>query len=161
MKATLFQINKKSKATGEVGLPKISIGKAKVMELGLDGDYNNYRKSMKDNDPDMAIMILSFDIIKTLRNEGWPVNPGDLGENITISGIDYSDFGPTKKYKIGNVELEISFKCDPCMNLKVLPYVGDKRINEFISTLMNRRGWYAKVLKEGKIQKGDRVIPIS
>ena len=35
--------------------------------------------------------------------------------------------------------------------LKILPYVGQEKKVEFIKTMINRRGWYAKVQKTGKI----------
>ena len=161
MISTIYQINKKPKISGEVGLPKISTQKANISKLGIDGDYNNYRFKKKKNNPDMAIMILSLDIINNLNNEGWPIKPGDLGENITFTGINYSDFAPSKKYNIGSAIIEISFICDPCMSLKVLPYVGEKHINKFIKTLIKRRGWYARVLKSGKIKVGDQLQSIN
>ena len=41
------------------------------------------------------------------------------------------------------------------MTLKHLPYIGNEKVKDFIKTLAGRRGWYAKVLKPGKIRKGD------
>ena len=155
MNPIVFQINKKPDIKGEAGLPKISTEDATVTKLGLKGDCNNFRRNKKANDPDMALMILSHDIINNLNTEGWPVKPGDLGENITLTGIDYSEFAPLKKYKIGKIEIEISFACDPCMTLHHLPYIGKEHVKFFIKTLMKRRGWYARVLKPGEIKKGD------
>ena len=160
MNASIFQINKKPEIIDEVGLPKISIKKADITKMGVNGDFNRFRKKKKNDDPNMALVILSTDIIEQLNIEGWPVKPGDLGENLTLGDIEYGELAPGKKYLIGSVEIKITFICDPCSNLKVLPYVGNSRIAKFIKTLMKRRGWYAKVLKEGSIIKGDLVIPI-
>ncbi|MDD9880320.1 MAG: MOSC domain-containing protein [Candidatus Marinimicrobia bacterium] len=151
------QINVKPDIQGEVGLPKMPINTANVTFSGIDGDYNRFRKKKKDNDPDMAIMIISTDILFELNQEGWPVQPGDLGENLTLSGMDYGSIKPGQQYKIGDVILEISFICDPCSNLYALPYVGEDRGPEFIKTLMNRRGWYARVLTRGIMKPGDGV----
>jgi MOSC domain-containing protein YiiM len=151
------QINVKPDIQGEVGLPKMPINTANVTFSGIDGDYNRFRKKKKDNDPDMAIMIISTDILFELNQEGWPVQPGDLGENVTLSGMDYGSIEPGQQYKIGDVTLEISFICDPCSNLYALPYVGEDRGPEFIKTLMNRRGWYARVLTPGIMKPGDGV----
>ena len=161
MNSKIFQINKKPNIQGEPGLPKVSTETATVTKLGIQDDYNNFRSNKKGNDPKMALMLLSYDIISQLNEEGWPVKSGDLGENIMIEGIHYSDFAPKNQYKIGNVEIEISFVCDPCMTLQNLPYIGKKNINSFIKALMGRRGWYAKVLKAGIIQKGDPLTIIS
>ena len=158
MNPSILQINKKPEIEGEVGLPKNSIEKAEITKYGIKGDFNRFRKNKKNNDPDMALLLLSSDIIDQLNTEGWPVKPGDLGENLTLINIKYDDLSPGKKYLIGSTEIEITFICDPCSNLKALPYVGNSRITEFINTLMKRRGWYAKVLKKGEIVKGDQVI---
>ena len=108
----------------------------------------------------MAVLLISTDVFGELNKEGWPVKPGDLGENLTIANIDYGTICPGQKYSIGEVEIEISYICDPCVNLNALPYVGEKRISEFMKTIMNRRGWYANVLKEGSISVGDLFILI-
>ena len=153
----LFQINKKPKSKGKPGLPKIPTHNAQVIRNGVLGDYNNFRDSKKNNDPNMALMILSTDILQDLNDEGWPVKPGDLGENLTLSNMDYSVIAPGQRYKIGGIEIEISFICDPCMTLKHLSYIGSEKVKDFIKTLVNRRGWYARVLKPGYISKGDPI----
>jgi molybdopterin adenylyltransferase len=105
-------------------------------------------------------MILSTDILDALNNEGWPVNPGDLGENLTLTNIDYSIMALGDRLKIRDVTLEISLICDPCTNLNNLPYVGKEKSASFIKTLMKRRGWYARVLKSGEVSVGDSVTLI-
>jgi len=157
MKPSVLQINKKSKTKTEVGLPKVPIDKADVTLMGINGDFNRFRSTKKDNDPKMALLVLTTDIINELNTEGWPIKPGDLGENLTLTDIDYRSLAPKQKYTIGSIQIEISFICDPCSNLKVLPYVGEVKINDFIKTLLKRRGWYAKVIKTGRIHKGDIV----
>ena len=151
------QINVKPDTLGEVGLPKMAVELANLTVSGIDGDYNRFRKKKKNNDPDMAIMILCTDILSQLNQEGWPAQPGDLGENLTLTGMDYASIEPGQQYKIGDVTLEISIICDPCSNLYILPYVGNERGPAFIKTLMNRRGWYARVLTPGAIKLGDSV----
>ena len=105
----------------------------------------------------MAVMIISMDMLNDLNNEGWPVMPGDLGENLTLENIDYSSIQPGQKYAVGSAVIEISIICDPCTNLSALNYVKNEKISEFIKTLMNRRGWYARVIKEGEVSSGDKV----
>ena len=152
---SIFQINVKPDTPGEVGLPKMPVESTIVTEWGLEGDYNRFRKKEKDNDRDMAVMGISTDILNALNNEGWPVKPGDLGENLTLANIDYASMVPGQQYKIGDVELEISIICNPCSNLYKLSYVGEEKGPQFLKTLMNRRGWYARVLKTGQISTGD------
>ena len=155
LKSKIYQINVKPKTQDGVGLPKEKVSKGIITFNGIEKDFNNYRKLKKKNTLDMAIMILSMDIINQLQLEGWPVRPGDLGENLTLDNVNYNSLKPGNKYKIGNVELQISFICAPCKKLENLKYVGLSKIGSFIKTLKNRRGWYCKVLKEGIIKGGD------
>mgnify|MGYP006084036273 CR=1 FL=1 len=157
MTITISQINIKSNTPGQVGLPKMPVETVTITKAGVEGDYNRFRKEKKKNDPDMAVMLLSTDVIDALNSEGWPVNPGDLGENITLTNIDYSILKLGDRLNIGEVSLEISLICDPCTNLNNLPYVGKDKSTSFIKTLMKRRGWYARVLKVGKVTAGDSV----
>ena len=157
MNPAVFRLHQKPKTTGEPGLPKIPIENANIELSGLSGDHNNFRFEKKKNHPDMAIMILSMDVLNDLNAEGWPVRPGDLGENITLENFSYDSIAPKQQYHIGSIIVEITIICDPCSTLRVLPYVQKKRLKEFMSTLMKRRGWYAKVLKIGEIHRGDLV----
>lgn len=154
------QINIKSNTPGQVGLPKMPVKKTIISKWGLEGDYNRFRKVKKNNDPDMAVLILSTDVLDALNIEGWPVNPGDLGENLTLTNIDYSIMRLGDMLSIGEVRLEISLICDPCKNLNNLPYVGKEKGILFIKTLMKRRGWYARVLRAGEVTTGDKVTLI-
>ena len=160
MASSVFQINVKPNTPGEVGLPKIPIDSGNFSLSGIEGDYNRFRFNKKNNDSDMAIMLISMDIIEELNNEGWPVKPGDLGENLTLANIDYRTIKPGQHYTAGQAELEISIICDPCSNLNVLPYVDEEKVSTFIKTLMNRRGWYARVIKEGLVSSGDPFLLI-
>ena len=158
MSASVIQISVKSETPGEVGLPILSVAQALVKKEGLEGDYNRARKKKKDNDPDMAVMIISTDILDQLNQEGWPVKPGDVGENLTITNIDYKKIAAGQQYLIGEAEIEISFICEPCTNLYKLPYVGTQRGPEFMAAIMNRRGGYARVLKEGSVSVGNTFL---
>ena len=157
MSASVIQISVKPDTPGEVGLPKMPVDQVWVKKEGLEGDYNRARMK-KGNDPDKAVMIISTDILDQLNQEGWPVKPGDVGENFTITNIDYKKIAAGQKYLIGEAEIEISFICEPCTNLYKLPYVGTQRGPEFMATIMNRRGWYARVLKEGLVSVGNTFL---
>ncbi|MFZ0890842.1 MAG: MOSC domain-containing protein [Thermoplasmata archaeon] len=154
-------MNRKPELPEEHGLPKAAVAEARVFKRGLDGDFNRFRHEEKRDDPGMAILIIPVETIEELNHEGWPVRPGDLGENITSQGVAYDDFTPGGKFQIGDVQLEIVKPCTPCTNLYLLPYVGEKRGPEFLRVTLGRRGWYARVLEEGSIHVGDSIRPIS
>ena len=153
--AKVIQLNVKAKKEKEVGLPKHQITEAFVTKSGMQGDFNNYRYDKMNNTEEQALLIMPIEMINKLNQEGWPLKAGDIGENLTTEGIPYNDFQPNSSFKAGDVEFEITYACDPCNNLEHLPYVGKEKGTEFIKTMVKRRGWYAKVIKEGKIKTGD------
>lgn len=156
----IVQINVKPKTPSEHGLPKTPVFSVVLSKSGLEGDYNNFRTIKKNRNPDMAVLVYPIETIHELNNEGWPIKPGDLGENFTIKGIPHLKLSPSQKYKIGECIIEISLECDPCQNLSILPYIGELKIKEFIKSLMHRRGWYARIIKEGIVKQNSLVKQI-
>jgi len=157
VRGRVFDLHRKPQALGQHGLPKPSVAEARVGPTGVDGDFNRYRHEEKRDDPGMALLILPRETLDELGREGWPVRSGDLGENITTEGVPYDAFVPGRKYRAGEVVFEISKPCTPCDNLYLLPYVGSERGPEFLKVMLDRRGWYAKVVREGKVRVGDEV----
>lgn len=156
----ILQINTRPQTDNHIGLPKACVDTAYVKLNGLEGDYNNYRKKILSNDLDRAILIFPIEMITKLNDEGWQINPGDLGENITSQGLDYKDFTLGSQYMLGDSLIEITKPCVPCHKLATLPDIGKERIKEFVQAIMNRRGWFAKVIKEGLVNKGDFIKKI-
>mgnify|MGYP001038902452 CR=1 FL=1 len=150
----ILQISVKPSTPGEHGLPKKAVDSAEIHFGGVDGDYNNFRQEKKCGEPDMAVMLITREILDDLNKEGWPVDNGDLGENLTIGDLSYTSIQPDQKYRVGTVLLQISFKCEPCTYLYSLPYLGEEKGPEFIKTIKDRRGWYARVLEEGVVKNG-------
>jgi MOSC domain-containing protein YiiM len=151
----VLQINVKPDTLGERGLPKHPVERALIKRNGLVGDFNRWRHEEAHDAPNMAVLLMPLETIQELNREGWPIRPGDIGENFTTTGIPYNSFGPGKRYKIGRAVIKITKACEPCSFLNVLPYAGkDKNI---VKAMYNRRGWYALVEQEGEIVKGDTV----
>jgi MOSC domain-containing protein YiiM len=155
----VYQINVKPMTPGARGLPKISVGSASITKNGVDGDFNVYRHEELDDDPDSAVLLMPLETLQKLNGEGWPIRPGDIGENITTEGIPYNEFSPSRKFVLGSVEVQVSRACTPCDNLFLLPYVGREKGPEFLKVMLGRRGWYARVLREGRVRKGDAIAP--
>ena len=157
MAGIVQQINVKPLTPGERGLPKRPVDSAFVSHNGLRGDFNVYRQEELKGDPDSALLLFPIETIRELNSEGWPIKPGDLGENLTTKGIRYTDFSPGKKFRMNDVSVQISRACDPCTNLFLLPYVGGSKGPAFLKVMLGRRGWYARVLAEGWVKQGDAI----
>ena len=155
MSGEIQQINVKPQTKGEHGLPKARVGSALVTRAGIEGDYNVYRHEERQDDADQALLIVPIETISELNSEGWPVKPGDLGENFTTRGIPYQSFCVGKVFAAGGLRFQISKACDPCDNLYLLSYVGASKGPGFLKVMLGRRGWYARVLREGRVKTGD------
>ncbi len=158
----VYRINVKPQTHGERGLPKVQVAFTRLLRSGLEGDFNRYRHEKKNDTSDWAVLVLPLETIQQLNKEGWPVKPGDLGENITIQGVPYEALMEGSVWQIGNgAKIQISGPCTPCTNLYELPYVGKENGPRFIKTLLNRRGMFARVLKEGVLRSADPFVKIS
>ena len=119
---------------------------------GIEGDFNRWRTDEAHGDPDQAVLLLSDEILAELRTEGWPVQRGELGENLTLAGLPADALEPGVRVRLGEVVLEVSKACDPCTILFSLPYVGIERGPAFLRALAGRRGWFARVVQGGTIR---------
>ncbi len=153
-------LHRKAETPGERGLPKQPADAIEVVPAGVVGDFNRYRTEKLHGDPDSALLLMTTDNVAELRREGWPIRPGDFGENVAIDGVAYRAFQPATTWRIGDVVAQVSRPCDPCTFLYLLPYVGETNGPRFLKTTLGRRGWYARVLRPGRIRVGDPVRPV-
>ena len=157
----LERIGAKARTEGEHGLPKPEVERARLTPSGVDGDYNLYRATEKHDDPAMALVLLPGETLEALRAEGWPVRPGDLGENLLTRGIPYAELGPPSRWRVGEALVEVTKACTPCTNLYLLPYVGGPRGPAFLKATLDRRGWYARVVEPGTVRRGDAITRVA
>jgi MOSC domain-containing protein YiiM len=148
------RLSVKPQTPGEYGLPKRAVSGFEVTSRGAAGDYNNYREREMPGDLDQALLLMTREVLDALRDEGWPVEAGDLGENITVADCPEALLAPGVRLQVGEVQLEISKACDPCKEVYTLPYIGTSRGPAFVRTLVGRRGWYARVVRPGAIAVG-------
>jgi len=150
----VFQIN-----ASLGGLPKLAQLQANVNSLGLTNDRQ--ADTRVHGGPERALCLYSLEQILDLQAEGHPIFPGAIGENLTISGLDWAQIGPGKRLKVGgNVLIEITRYTIPCNNLE--PYF----LNADYSRVSEKQnpGWsrvYARVLQSGEIKVGDKVSLIA
>ena len=157
MGGRIYQINVKPAIPGQRGLPKSPVESVEVTRAGLVGDFSVSRQSKRQGDPDSAVLLMPLEMISQLNSEGWPIKPGDLGENFTTTGLRYDQFSPGKAFWLGDATVVVSRACNPCKNLFLLPYVGEANGPRILETTLGRRGWYANVSVEGRVSRGDTV----
>lgn len=137
------------------GVPKKPIEWAEVGDRGLVGDRQAARQH--HGRPLQALCLWSLEVIEALQGEGHPIAPGAAGENITVSGIDWSTLRPGTQLLVGDVLAEISAWAEPCK--KNAQWFAD---GDFRRMQHDRHpGWsraYAWVREPGTIRTGDPVI---
>jgi MOSC domain-containing protein YiiM len=148
----IVQLSLKPREGRARGLPKRPVTTLTVTTEGVQGDFNRWRTEKAGGDPDQAVLLIREETLAELRAEGWPVQPGDLGENLTVADLPADALRPGVHVRLGQVVLEISKPCDPCTVLYSLPYVGVNRGAAFLRALRGRRGWFARVLQAGTVE---------
>jgi MOSC domain-containing protein YiiM len=136
------------------GVPKRSVHRVRVMRSGIEGD--SHRNTEHHGGPDRALCVFSLEQIEALQAEGHPIEPGALGENLTVAGLDWGLVQPEDFFRIGEVLVQITRFTSPCLNVRAAFLDGAcSRVSQ-----KRHPGWsrvYARVLVPGEIAAGDPV----
>ncbi|SRR6266496_4179351 len=150
MNGRIFQLNISSG-----GVPKLPIREVIVSEAGLAGDCHNFPDI--HGGPDRALCLFSLDRILELQAEGHPIFPGAVGENVTVSGINWAEVEPGRQMFLGDeVVVEITNYTSPCNSIPESFYDGNfARISQKVHPGYSRV--YARVLQKGRLRIGQEV----
>jgi MOSC domain-containing protein YiiM len=128
------------------GVPKLPVESARVTVEGIVGDGRDHAKHAK---PTRAVSIQDDELLAELRAEGYPVEHGSMGENLTVRGLDVQHLAPGTQLALsGGVVLELTEVRKPCFVLDPI----DPRLKEAV---VERCGFMAKVVKEGELRSGE------
>jgi MOSC domain-containing protein YiiM len=135
------------------GVPKRSVARASLSSGGVEGDYQ--RDQEGHGGPDRAVCLFSLEHILALQEEGHPIYPGSVGENVTLAGIDLGELELGDRLTIGEgdatVELQITSYTFPCTNVQDSFADGVfTRISQKVHPGMSRL--YARVLRAGELR---------
>jgi MOSC domain-containing protein YiiM len=154
MRGRIVQIN-----VSPGGVPKRPVARARVTRLGLEGDA--HRHTELHGGPDRALCLFSVERIEALQAEGHPVEPGALGENLTLAELDWASVRPGDVFRLGEeVLVQITRFTSPCANVRAAFLDGAfSRVSQ-----KRRPGWsrvYARVLVPGGIATGDVAVRVT
>lgn len=149
--ARVVQIN----VNPQGGVPKHAIARTEVTLNGVVGDKQRDRRH--HGGPERAVSLYSYEHIQALQSEGHTIVPGATGENLTISGLEWTALQLGDRLRIGDrLRLEITGYATPCANIAECFAGGEiKRVAQKVNP-----GWsrlYARVLSEGPVAEGDVV----
>jgi len=137
------------------GVPKRPVPRARVTRSGIEGD--RHRDTEHHGGPDRALCLFALEQIEALQAEGHSVEPGALGENLTVAGLDWPRVQPEDFVRLGDeVLVQITRFTSPCLNVRAAFLDGAySRVSQ-----KRHPGWsrvYARVLVPGEIAAGDLV----
>lgn len=140
--------------TSRGGVPKTSTFEAFIDESGVSGDVQTH--TAFHGGPDRAVVLFSLEVIRALQAEGHPIVPGSTGENLTVSGVEWSAVVPGTRIRAGGALLEVTKYATPCATIA----------SSFVDRAFIRighdqhPGWSrvcARVLEPGVVRPGDPV----
>jgi MOSC domain-containing protein YiiM len=145
------------------GVPKLPVPSARFGFERVEGDDWNDKRH--HGLPGQAVCLFSIELIDVLKEQGFPLFPGALGENLTTAGLPYRDIRPGQIFRVGSgAEIRITKVRQPCRTIQVYGerimkamYDADVRAGRTSSRLWGRSGYYAEVLVEGTVRPGDLI----
>jgi MOSC domain-containing protein YiiM len=153
------------------GVPKKSTSTA---EIGLRGMADDVQADRRNHGrPFQAVCLYSLEVIDRLAAEGHPISPGSVGENVTVSGIDWSALragtrlaftdagldevgGGTSLAEPSGPVVEITCWADPCSTIAGSFLERDFRRIQFSDHPGAARA-YAAVVVPGRVSVGSAV----
>jgi len=98
------------------------------------------------------ISILGLESIERFsQTAGRKISPGEFAENITIRGIDLSVAALLDRFRVGEVELEVTQIGKTCHGADCAIF------REVGQCVMPKEGVFCRVVKGGAVRSGDRV----
>lgn len=132
-----------SEKKGTIKMPVPSI---RLSDIGVAGDAHSGHWHRQIS------MLAEESISKFSGTAGRKINYGEFAENITTSGIAVHLTHPLDRFKIGEVELEVTQIGKKCHgeSCNIFKEVGN--------CVMPKEGIFCRVIKPGTIKAGDQII---
>jgi MOSC domain-containing protein YiiM len=137
------------------GVPKTRVESARLGLERVEGDKQNNLKY--HGGPMRAACLFSLEVIEKLQAEGHPITPGSIGENLTISGLDWNEIKPGVHLQIGEAVVEITDYTRPCAKIKA-SFNDGEFMRPWQKTHPGESRLYAKILVEAVVYEGDAVF---
>src|SRR5690349_19775306 len=115
-----------------------------IVGYGIEGDKKGGHLRRQLN-------LMSAEMVEQLHAEGYKTEPGELGEQLIIAGLDVDALKKGERLQIGDEAcVEIVGLREPCSRFERIQGKSAKAAE-------NRVGVLAKVIHDGKIGVGDEV----
>ncbi|MEP7293974.1 MAG: MOSC domain-containing protein [Chloroflexota bacterium] len=116
-----------------------------VVGRGIEGDRNG------NGNPNRQLNVMSFETMTDLQQEGFKAQPGELGEQIVLRGLDVNVLEAGSRIQLGDsAVIEIVKPRTGCDRFEAIQ--GKPRTDA-----ANRLGMMARVVTDGEVRVGDAV----
>ncbi len=140
MRARLVSVN----ANADKQFRKLPRPEARLIaDFGVEGDRHAGR-------PLRQVSILNAETVLELARAGMPVEPGVLGENITVEGVPVMQLVDGARLRIGDAEVEITGDRPACRELLEVH-------KDALKAMLGRTGKMARVVRGGTVRPGDPI----
>jgi MOSC domain-containing protein YiiM len=157
MRGTIVQVN-----ISPGGLPKLPVREAYLTPLGLAGDACAHPQIHGG-----PLLLICSETIDELRERGYPLFYGALGENLTTAGLDRRQMRPGQRYRVGESLIELTKLRPACSALDVYGpdlqrEIFDQAVKagDVSSPKWGMSGFYAAVLETGWLRQSDIITLI-
>jgi MOSC domain-containing protein YiiM len=158
VQASVAQIN-----ISRGGVPKRPVPEAEVTPLGIAGDFCAHPHI--HGGPLQALLLVTSEGIDELKEHGFPLFAGALGENVTTRGLDRRTVRKGQHWRIGQIVIEVTKLRAPCDTLSVYGrgiqqavYDPQVQAGDPSSPRWGLGGFYASVIQPGVIRPGDPIV---
>jgi len=140
------------------GVPKHRVLFTRLSFNNVEGDKQRNLKF--HGGPERAVCLFSWEVIRELQDEGHPIDCGTTGENLALSGVDWSTLKAGDRLQIGAAAMiEITRPTTPCKKIAASFIDGDfMRIHH--KKFPSDTRYYARVLREGDVHESDLVVKL-
>jgi MOSC domain-containing protein YiiM len=121
---------------------RVPLGRADLRErCGIAGDQKN-------STGDRQLNVMLAEVMAELAAEGFQAGPGELGEQIVLSGIDRDALAAGARVRLGGAVIEVVMPRTGCARFEAIQ--GKPR-----SAAAGRLGVMARVVAGGEVAVGD------
>ncbi len=126
------------------GTQKKNVHRAKLIEeFGIENDAHAGKWHRQ-------VSLLSYEKIEEFKAKGAPIDDGEFGENLIVSGYDLKKLPVGTRFRCGEVLLEVTQIGKQCHSgCEIFKIMGD--------CIMPREGIFTRVLHGGIIEEGDEI----
>jgi MOSC domain-containing protein YiiM len=152
----------------EPGLPKLVVDAVQLIEnYGIAGDYHagqfvrhRYLAKKDPTKPNLRqVLLVDTSILAEVAGQDIHLEPGMLGENITVDGIAVMTLAIGTRLEVGETLLEVTEVRNPCYQLnEIHPRLLKAVATKVEGQVRRNAGMMARILKGGWVRPGDPVI---